>query len=184
MLTWISIVNGGGRVVMRDCLSSRRMVSVFLFVLMVTPLLMVAGALTRPAYGLEVSAALTEWTIPTADGLPTSLALDPSGNCCWFVESSGNKVAHLDPSTDTFREWTIPTPDSNPKGLALTMISESLVVFGTESAKNKVFVFFPGTGTFREYTLPTPDWSPQFISIELGVTEIKAWFTALKCCVA
>ena len=154
--------------------------AVFLLMLMLTPLLIDASPLTRPAYGLEGgSAALTEWIIPTAGGLPTGLALDPSGKCCWFVESSGNKIAHLDPSTDTFQEWAIPTPSSNPTSLALTMISGSLAAFGTESAKSQVFLFFPSTGMFKEYTLPG-DSGPQYISIEPEGTGIRAWFTELE----
>jgi streptogramin lyase len=132
------------------------------------------------AYGLdgEVTAALTEWTIPTPDNLPMGLALDPSGECCWFVESSGNKVVHFDPSADTFQEWTIPTPNSRPTSLALTTISGAVVVLGTETAKDKVFLFFPNTGMFREYTLP-PDFGPLYISIEPEGPQVKAWFTGI-----
>jgi len=156
------------------------MLGAFLLIVISMSLLISATTSTWTAYGSDgVAAALTEWTIPTASSLPTGLALDSSGNCCWFVESAGSKVAHFDPSTDTFREWTIPTPSSNPTGLALTTISGSLAVFGTEFAKNRVFIFFPGTGTFKEYELPTPDSGPQQISIELGGTEIRAWFTEL-----
>jgi len=154
--------------------------AVFLIVMMFTFLPIDASLVTRPAYGLEnTSAALTEWIIPTAGGLPTGLALDPYGKCCWFVESSGNKIAHLDPSTDTFQEWAIPTPSSNPTSLALTMISGSVAAFGTESAKGKIFLFFPSTGMFKEYTLPA-DSGPQYISIEPEDTQIRAWFTKLR----
>lgn len=165
---------------LRSYSSSAKTLAVFLLVLMFTSMLTVASRLTWRAYGLdEATAVLTEWTIPTAGSLPSGLSLDPSGNCCWFVESAGNKVTHLDPSTDTFRQWTIPTPDSNPTSLALTTISDSLAVFGTESAKNKVFVFFPDTGVFREYTLPE-DSGPQNISIESGGAQVRAWFTGFK----
>jgi len=158
---------------------SAKPIAFFLLLLMLASMLIVVTP-ARVAHGLnDVTAALTEWTIPTADGLPTGLALDPSGNCCWFVESSGNKIVHLDPSDDTFREWTIPTPDSDPTSLALTTISGSLAVMGTESAKNKVFLFFPSTGKFKEYTLPT-DSGPQHVSIEPAGTQIIAWFTELK----
>jgi streptogramin lyase len=130
------------------------------------------------AYGLgDVTAALTEWTIPTAGSLPAGLALDPSGNCCWFVESSGNKVAHLDPLTDTFREWAIPTAGSTPTSLALTTISGSVVVVGAESSKNKVFLFFPDTGRFREYTLPVDYSGPLYVSVEATDTRLNVWFT-------
>jgi streptogramin lyase len=142
--------------------------------------LMVAVPLARPAYALDdVTSALTEWTIPTPDSMPAGLALDSSGECCWFVESSGNKVAHLDPSTGTFREWAVPTSGSGPTSLALTMVSGSPVVVGTESAKNNVFVFFPNTGTFKEYTAPE-DPRPQYVSIEPAEKQIRAWFTNLK----
>jgi len=154
--------------------------AVVLLLLMLAALLPVPSPLAEVAYALDgTTAALTEWPIPTAGSQPTGLALDPSGNCCWFVESAGNKVAHLDPSTNTFREWVIPTPGSYPTSLGLTTISGSLAVFGTESAKNKVFLFFPSTGTYKEYDLPTKDSGPQRISVEAEGTKIKAWFTEL-----
>lgn len=151
-----------------------------MLVLMLTPLI-VGVPLASSAYALDATSALTEWTIPTPNSQPTGLSLDPSGNCCWFVESLGNKVAHLDLSTNTFQEWTIPTPDSNPTSLTLTMISGSIAVFGVESAKHNVFLFFPDTGAFREYTLPE-DVDPQYISTEPAPsgTVITAWFTAQK----
>jgi streptogramin lyase len=151
---------------------------VFLFALMIAPLLTGGASLTPAAYGADDAAAkVTEWTIPTLGSLPAGLALDPLGNCCWFVESSGNKIAHLDPSTDTFKEWAIPTPGSNPTSLALTTISGSVAVVGTEFAKNKVFLFFPSTNSFKEYTLPKEYSGPQYLSIEQGETQITAWFT-------
>ena len=152
---------------------------VFLLALMIMPLFSGGGSVTPPAYG-DATATLTEWTIPTGGSLPAGLALDPSGNCCWFVESSGNKVAHLDPSTDTFQEWAIPTPVSSPTSLALTTISGSVIVVGTESAKNRVFLFFPGTRSFREYTLPVEYSGPQYVSVAVKGTQINAWFTEPK----
>jgi len=146
---------------------------------MIMPLFSGGGIVTPPAYG-DATATLTESTIPTGGSMPAGLALDPSGNCCWFVESSGNKVAHLDPSTYTFQEWAIPTSVSSPTSLALTTISGSVIVVGTESAKNKVFLFFPGTGSFKEYTLPEEYSGPQYVSVEVKGTQINAWFTEPK----
>jgi len=133
-----------------------------------------------PTYGLEseVAAALTQWTIPTPNSLPSGLTLDPSGQCCWFVEALGNKVVQLDPSTDTFQEWAIPTPSSKPTSLALVTVSGSMLVFGTETDVGKVFLFFPSTGMFREYTLPQ-GFSPRYISIEPEGSQVRAWFTGL-----
>jgi streptogramin lyase len=152
---------------------------IFLLALMIMPLFSGGGIVTPPAYG-DATATLTESTIPTGGSMPAGLALDPSGNCCWFVESSGNKVAHLDPSTYTFQEWAIPTSVSSPTSLALTTISGSVIVVGTESAKNKVFLFFPGTGSFKEYTLPEEYSGPQYVSVEVKGTQINAWFTEPK----
>ena len=160
---------------------SRKASFVLVLVLISAPFTTAALSHHLPlAYGLdgEVTAALTEWTIPTPDNLPMGLALDPSGECCWFVESSGNKVVHFDPSADTFQEWTIPTPSSKPTSLALTTISGAVAVLGTENAEDKVFLFFPNTGMFREYTLP-PDFGPLYISIEPEGPQVKAWFTGI-----
>jgi len=142
---------------------------------MLASVMFLADPLTRPVHA--TSATLTEWTIPTAGSTPLSLALDPSGTCCWFVESAGNKVAHLDPSTNTFREWTIPTGGATPYGLAVTSVAGSTVIVGTEYGANKVFVFFPSNGTFKEYTLQTPNSGPLYVSIEPGGTYVRAWFT-------
>jgi streptogramin lyase len=153
-------------------------IAAFLVVLISVSLMVpMLSAVIRPAQGLKVSGALTEWAIPTMESRPAGLTLDPSGKCCWFVESAGNKVVHLDPSTDTFRQWTIPTPDSAPTSIAPTTISDSMALLGTEFAKNKIFLFFPETGNFREYELPTGESGPQRISIEPGGTKITAWFT-------
>jgi len=161
-------------------LFSAKTPALFLLTVMLGPVLFAPTPVGRGALAVDAAnAALTEWAIPTAGSQPSGLALDPSGNCCWFVESTGNKVAHLDPSTNTFREWAIPTPDSTPIGLALTTVSGSLTVFGTESSKGKVFLFIPSTGTFREYTLPESS-RPQYISIEPPGAQIRAWFTDLK----
>ena len=100
--------------------------------------------LVNPVYATSTAATLTEWTIPTPASGPVGLALDPTGNCCWFVEDFTNKIAHLDPSTNTFQEWVIPTAGSNPLGLATTMISGQTVIFGTEGTGNKIFCVLPG----------------------------------------
>ncbi len=166
---------------MKSRMFSRKALLVLMLVLTAAPSVAAASSrLVGPVYGLEgeMTAALTEWTIPTPNSAPSGLALDPSGECCWFVESSGNKVVRFDPSTDKFQEWAIPTPDSKPTSVALTTIAGSVVVFGTETAKDKVFIFFPKTGMFREYTLPSGS-STLYISIEPGGPKVKAWFTGL-----
>lgn len=131
---------------------------------------------TSPVFA-ATTATLSEWAIPTPGSTPTALALDPSGNCCWFVELSGNKIVHFDPSTNTFQEWPIPTAASNPVGLVTTTVSGSTAVFGTEFNGNKIFVFFPSTGMIKEYTLPNANSGPEYIAIEPSGTLTRVWFT-------
>jgi len=160
-----------------SCRFSQSLATVCLLLLLLASLRVGIPVVTAAQGVGGFSAVLTEWSIPTAGSMPTDLALDPSGNCCWFVESSGNKIAQLDPAINTFREWVIPTASSKPLSLGLTTISGSLAVFGTESAKDRVFLFFPDTGTFKEYALPSEASGPRYISIEQGGTEIRAWFS-------
>ena len=129
------------------------------------------------AYATPTSATLTEWSVPTANSGPVSIILDPSGNCCWFVESAANNVAHFDPSTNTFQEWALPTASSAPAGIAATTISGQTAIFGTEGVGNKIFILFPSGNTIKEYSLPTANSYPEYISVEPPGAQIRAWFT-------
>jgi streptogramin lyase len=140
-------------------------------------LLLSVGAAV-PAFA-ATSATLTEWTIPTSNSLPTGLALDPLGHCCWFVEFSANKIAHFDPATGTFQEWPIPTGGSQTTGLATTNLNGQVEVWGAEFGTDKVFAFFPDTSTYREYTLPNAGSGPEYISIEPTGANVRVWFTEI-----
>lgn len=127
-----------------------------------------------------VTPRLTEWTVPTPNSGVWGLTLDPSGNCCWFLEYFGNKVGHLDPASNTFQEWMIPTQQANPYGLATTTIAGSLTLWGTESAANKAFAFSPSSGLFREYNISTyggGGLGVGFISVEPPSRQVRVWFT-------
>ena len=126
---------------------------------------------------LQIHSTLTEWTVPTFASGPLALTLDQSGKCCWFVEYYGNKVAHLDPTNNTFQEWTIPTPNANPYDLAITTIAGSTVLWGTEFASDTIFAFFPASGLFLEYLLPAYRTGPGYISVEPPSGEVRVWFT-------
>ncbi len=135
--------------------------------------------LINRVYAPSTNYTLTEWTIPTATSIPVGLSLDPSGNCCWFVEYTGNKLAHFDPATGTFQEWAIPTAGANPTGIATTMFSGQLEVWGAEFGKDKIFVFYPSTSTFYEFPLPTSGSGAEYISIEPSGSFVRAWFTEI-----
>ena len=137
----------------------------------------VGNPLVKPVYAPSTNYTLTEWTLPTANSGPYGLSLDPSGNCCWFLEYFTNNLAHLDPTTGTFQEWAIPTAGAQPTGITTTTFSGQLEVWGTEFAKDKVFVFIPSTSTFKEFPLPTAGSGPEYVSIEPSGTYVRVWFT-------
>jgi streptogramin lyase len=137
----------------------------------------VGNPLIKPVYAPSTNYTLTEWTVPTASSLPYGMSLDPSGNCCWFLEFSGNNLAHLDPSTGTFQEWAIPTANANPTGITTTTFSGQVEVWGTEFNTNKIFLFLPSTSTFSEFPLPTAGSGPEYVSIEPSGTTVRVWFT-------
>src|SRR5208337_3098715 len=136
--------------------------------------------ISNSVFGVVPNANLTEWTLPTSNSIPLGLSLDPSGNCCWFVEFSGNKIGHLDPNSNIFQEWDIPTAAANPLGIATTIISGSLAIWGTEFARDKVFVFYPSSGTFLEYSLPNADSGVEYVSIEPSGSFVRVWFTEIQ----
>ncbi|HXZ90224.1 MAG TPA: hypothetical protein VEG61_04090 [Candidatus Dormibacteraeota bacterium] len=124
------------------------------------------------------TASLTEWAVPTARSGPWTLALDSSGNCCWFVEYYANKVGHLDPGTGSIQEWNIPSLNSNPYDIVLTTINGTVTIWGTEFSSDKVFAFIPATGQFSEYSLPQGS-GPAYIAIEPESSTIRVWFTEI-----
>lgn len=136
----------------------------------------VGKPLIGPVYATPLNYTLTEWTIPTPASAPTGLTLDPqTGNCCWFVEASGNKVGYFDPAANNFQEWPIPTPASVTTGLAATTISGMTAIWGAEFSGSKIFVFFPSTGVFKEYPL-APGAQPEYISVEPPSSLVRVWF--------
>jgi len=132
------------------------------------------------AHGTSVvSSTITEWAVPTLKSGVLGLTLDPSGECCWFLEYYGNNIGHLDPSTGIFQEWPIPTAVANPYSLAVTAGSGSAVLWGTESGTDKVFQFSPESGLFREYNVSrfkNGENGLTYISVEPG-TQFRVWFT-------
>jgi streptogramin lyase len=137
----------------------------------------VASIASRPQSDVT---SLTEWTIPTINSGPWALTLDPSGHCCWFLEYYGDKIAHFNPSNNTFQEWTIPTPQANPYSLTTTIINGSMVLWGTEFGADKIFSFSPLTGSFLEYSLTeygTGSLGVGYISSEPTNTQVRVWFT-------
>ena len=133
---------------------------------------------THPVYA-STTYTLTEWTVPTGGSGPVGLSLDPSGNCCWFVEYFSSKVSHLDPTSGTFQEWTIPTTGANPLGIAVTSVSGQLEVWGTEFSSDKIFLLSPSTGTFQEFPIHSGSGT-EYVSVEPPTSQVRVWFNEIS----
>jgi len=144
-----------------------------LLILLIMPLLSGNLAIVAQQY----QATLTEWTLPTPNSGVRALTLDRSGSCCWFVEYYGNKLGHLDTTSNTFQEWVVPTDSANPYDLAVANNPVSPEFWGTEYASNRIFSFTPETSKFTEYPLPVWNSGAGYISIEPTGTTVRVWFT-------
>jgi streptogramin lyase len=60
-----------------------------------------------------ITAAITEFPLPTANSQPDFIVTGPDGNL-WFTEDSGNRIGRIT-STGTLTEFTIPTPNSQSR---------------------------------------------------------------------
>jgi virginiamycin B lyase len=108
---------------------------------------------------------ITEWNIPTANSLPTSVMYHPSGNV-YFIGSNSNTIGRLVPETNTITEWTIQSNSSdfsigNNSGIAdnnrqfgsLNVDSSTGNVYFIESNSNTIGRLVPETNTITEWTI-------------------------------
>jgi streptogramin lyase len=90
--------------------------------------------------------AITEFTIPTANSQPFSIAAGADG-ALYFTEFNTNKIGRIT-TTGAITEFTVPTAASNPRGI--TAGPDGNLWF-TEQTGNKIGRVTP-TGGFFEYT--------------------------------
>jgi len=50
---------------------------------------------------------ITEWNIPTANSLPTSIKFDATTGSVYFIESNSNTIGRLVPFSNAFTEWNL-----------------------------------------------------------------------------
>ena len=110
--------------------------------------------------------SITEWNIPTANSLPTSVTYHPSGNI-YFIESNSSKIGRLVPETNTITEWNIQSNSSdftigNNSGVqdnnnrpfgSLNVDSNTGDVYFIESNSNTIGRLVPGTNTITEWNI-------------------------------
>jgi virginiamycin B lyase len=123
----------------------------------------------KVAYLNYLQSSLVEWTLPSPDARPFSLApwySGDTGGSIFFTEEGANKIASLNPSTNILKEWSIPTPESKPRGIAFL----NNILYFTEFGGNKIGALNLNTNTFTEWSIPTAF---------SGTTSLELWLNGI-----
>ena len=126
------------------------------------------------------SNTITEWNVPTANSLPTSIKHHSGGNV-YFIESNANTIGRLVPDTNTITEWAIQSNSSGPSASNNSATSDKIRQFGSldvdsssgnvyfiESNANTIGRLVPDTNTITEWSIQSN--STSINSIALGFT--------------
>jgi virginiamycin B lyase len=124
------------------------------------------------------SNTITEWNIPTANSLPTSIKYHSSGNV-YFIESNSNTIARLVPQTNTITEWAIQSNSSDSSAGNNSAANDNTRQFSSvnidpsngnvyfiESNSNTIARLVPQTNTITEWAIQSN--STSINSIALG----------------
>ncbi len=112
------------------------------------------GVLTPTTSQQPPNSPFTYYVLPTAASGPIHIdtALDGVGAPEYFLsEALGNKIALLDPTTETFTEWNVPTQSSTPRGVS---VGAGTQVFFAELATHKIGMLDTSTDLITEWTIP------------------------------
>lgn len=115
-----------------------------------------------------VAQTVTEFSIPTANSVPTAITAGPDGNL-WFTESAANQIGRITPA-GVITEFPLPNPGSDPRGI--TAGPDGALWF-TEFEGNRIGRITTA-GIVTEFPLPTPASNP--IGIAVG-SDDAIWFT-------
>ncbi len=113
------------------------------------------------------SNTVTQWDIPTANSLPTSVKFDSSGSV-YFIESNANKIGRLHLETNKISEWSLPSNSSdssagNNSGIkdnsrqlsSLSLDPSTRSVYYLEGNSNTIGRLDPETNKITEWVLPS-----------------------------
>ncbi len=111
--------------------------------------------------------AIAEFSIPTAEAKPVSIAPGPDGNL-WFTEHEGNKIGRITPS-GAITEFSLPTPASALEEIAPGPDGN---MWFTEHKADNVGRITP-SGAITEFSIPTAISGPEDIA---AGPEGNLWF--------
>ena len=121
------------------------------------------GALPEP------SGSVREWPVPTPR-FARDPAIAPDGSV-FIAVMSGNRIAHFDPRSETFREWDLPA-GHRPHGL---LVDRNGIVWTTGNGNGTIGRLDPSSGEITEFRTPSGGGGPHTLIISDDQRTI--WFT-------
>jgi virginiamycin B lyase len=119
---------------------------------------------------LSNDGTIQEYSTPTADSAPTSIALDTRGHL-WFTERAGNNIGDLNEASGYISEFPIPTAHARATGIDVD--KRTGAVWFTEKDGGKVGMLDPSTGKIVEYNTPSKNSMPSTVAVD---QEGCVWF--------
>lgn len=119
----------------------------------------------RPDFAGRVS----EWPVPTP-AFARDPAVAPDGSI-YIAVMHGNRIAHFDPETRTFKEWDLP-PGAKPHGL---LVDRQGIVWYTGNGNGTIGRLDPATGKVTQFKAPSGGGGPHTLVITDDGATI--WFT-------
>jgi len=135
-----------------------------------------AGSTGRPVTTTVApvrSADYSSWKVPTSGSGLMIPAIGSDGRI-WIGEMTANKLAVLDPSTNTYTEMAYPPGRSI--GSMGVVVDAANVVWLAQSGVSALGRFDAVTGDYREIPIPTPNSNPSGIALD---SHGRVWFTEL-----
>ncbi len=118
------------------------------------------------------SQGMTSWPVPTPDAGLMVPAVGPDGRI-WISEMTSNKLAVLDPATNTYTEYRPSLPTAGTMGI---VVDRSGLVWLAQGATGSIGRFDPRSGDYRVFATPTINSSPSGIALD---KQGRIWFTEL-----
>ena len=122
--------------------------------------------------------SISEYVVPTSNSGPLGITMGPD-NALWFVESYGNKIGRIDPTTHAIAEYAIPTANSGA-AFGITTGPDGAIWFteggtgDTANGANRIGRIDPTTHGITDYPIPTPSSGPAYIT---SGSDEALWFT-------
>ena len=117
----------------------------------------------------EPSGIVREWPVPTPR-FARDPAIAPDGSV-FIAVMSGNRIAHFDPRSETFREWDLPA-GHRPHGL---LVDRNGIVWTTGNGNGTIGRLDPASGEITEFRTPSGGGGPHTLIITDDQRTI--WFT-------